>query len=410
MESFLEFDVSHGPNLHITHVEDLSFTEEGTAKAIRILALLGDVLTTGKVAPKLAISTKWDGSPAIVFGPDPQDGRFFVATKSAFNITPKLAKTVDDIKTMYPESLWPVLTVALAELPKLKSQFVLQGDVLFIKDTLKHDGLVASFRPNTLEYRTQQPNKGLLDAAIGVALHTVYEWPSGGSFMQFGPSLVTVHNLRPAPLGPMAFANLLQTDAVYLINALRDDISGEVTFTTDEAYEFQLAFQRLLEANHADIAYGFLESDTRRTLMSRFLNSCIKGFPGCTFTDHGYTEQLLMWLEQQKENEAQKRKTLAGQTSARRRYVDHMHYVYEYRTEMTNWFALHMALTNVKLLVIRKLEGQKTAEFDAFAPSRSGALEPTGPEGFVVTWNGYSVKLVDRQVFSRQNFLSSQNR
>jgi len=45
-----------------------------------------------------ALTMKYDGSPAMVFGHDPESGKFFVATKSAFNVSPKINYTHEDIE------------------------------------------------------------------------------------------------------------------------------------------------------------------------------------------------------------------------------------------------------------------------------------------------------------------------
>ena len=43
------------------------------------------------------MTVKWDGAPAIFAGIDPEDGKFFVAKKSVFNVEPKLYKSVAEI-------------------------------------------------------------------------------------------------------------------------------------------------------------------------------------------------------------------------------------------------------------------------------------------------------------------------
>ena len=43
------------------------------------------------------MTVKWDGAPAIFAGIDPDDGKFFVAKKSVFNVNPKLYKSNEEI-------------------------------------------------------------------------------------------------------------------------------------------------------------------------------------------------------------------------------------------------------------------------------------------------------------------------
>ena len=79
--------------IHIEHLEDCLFDGlEGVRFALRILKEFGNTLSDPSMSTMLNVSVKWDGSPAIVFGPDPVDGRFFVATKAAFSVTPKFSQ------------------------------------------------------------------------------------------------------------------------------------------------------------------------------------------------------------------------------------------------------------------------------------------------------------------------------
>ena len=45
-----------------------------------------------------SVSVKWDGAPAVFCGINPENGKFFVGTKSIFNATPKINYTNADIK------------------------------------------------------------------------------------------------------------------------------------------------------------------------------------------------------------------------------------------------------------------------------------------------------------------------
>ena len=63
------------PNKHLEHPEDMIMY--GRRAALRTVnALLHNHLPLG---------VKWDGAPAIVFGTNPENGKFFVGTKSVFN-------------------------------------------------------------------------------------------------------------------------------------------------------------------------------------------------------------------------------------------------------------------------------------------------------------------------------------
>ena len=98
MKSFRQFILSEGSG-HLTHVEDsvLYSGVSGAKKAIQTLKSVRDSLT-GKGNKPVSVTVKWDGAPAIFCGIDSADGKFFVATKSFFNKTPKLNFSDKDIE------------------------------------------------------------------------------------------------------------------------------------------------------------------------------------------------------------------------------------------------------------------------------------------------------------------------
>ena len=78
-------------NTHLGHLEDEIFNGgvDGTRRALNFLRGLRNMLS-GSSSSSVNVTVKWDGAPAIVCGTNPENGKFFVATKSAFNKTPKL--------------------------------------------------------------------------------------------------------------------------------------------------------------------------------------------------------------------------------------------------------------------------------------------------------------------------------
>ena len=77
-------------NTHLEHLEDniLNGGSEGGKEAVAFLRSLGDMLDQGMADTRVTV--KWDGAPAIICGVNPDNGRFFVGTKSVFNkVNPK---------------------------------------------------------------------------------------------------------------------------------------------------------------------------------------------------------------------------------------------------------------------------------------------------------------------------------
>ena len=131
-----------GKNLHLEHIEDeiLNFGVPGGRAAINFIRSLRDMLA-GESRSSVNMTVKWDGAPAIFAGTDPSDGKFFVAKKSVFNVSPKLYKTNAEIDADLSGDLNAKFKVALAEFSKLGIKGVLQGDLMYTDlDTETIDG------------------------------------------------------------------------------------------------------------------------------------------------------------------------------------------------------------------------------------------------------------------------------
>ena len=106
---------------HLTHVEDrpLQTGEKGAKHAIKSLTAAAEHIKNGKKTSEL--TTKYDGSPALVYGHHPKNGKFFVASKSAFNKTPKINYTPKDVDANHGHApgLAAKLKDALTHLPKI---------------------------------------------------------------------------------------------------------------------------------------------------------------------------------------------------------------------------------------------------------------------------------------------------
>jgi hypothetical protein len=186
MLSFKEFIVEE-KNLHMTHAEDtvIDGGVVGTRNVINYLRALRDMLSGNTKAP-VNISVKWDGAPAVFAGIDPSDGKFFVAKKGIFNKNPKVYKTNADIDADTSGDLNSKLKLALAELPKLGIEGVIQGDFLYSREDIKEDTIdgesYITFHPNTIVYAVPKKSKlakKISASKIGVVWHTKY---TGASF------------------------------------------------------------------------------------------------------------------------------------------------------------------------------------------------------------------------------------
>ena len=111
-------------------------------------------------------SIKYDGAPAIVFGTDVNNGRFFVGTKSVFNKgIKKICYTNDCIDYYYSEQthLNHILKQCLKYLPRVSG--IYQGDFIGFGDRE-----TTEFTPNTITYKFDNPPS----QNIIMAIHTMY--------------------------------------------------------------------------------------------------------------------------------------------------------------------------------------------------------------------------------------------
>ena len=135
------------------------------------------------------VSVKWDGAPAIFTGINPDNGQFFVGTKSVFNVNPKINYTLKDIDENHGHAagLAKKLKLALQYLPAVGIKGILQGDFMFDNDDVETEDIDGTphytFKPNTIRYAVEansELGKQIIAARIGIIFHTTYNDLSGG--------------------------------------------------------------------------------------------------------------------------------------------------------------------------------------------------------------------------------------
>ena len=125
-------------NKHLEHPED-SILNKGREGALEVLKYLK--------SKKNEISVKYDGAPAIVWGRNPENGKFFVGTKSVFNkVKIKINYTHHDIEVNHGHipRVASILHLCFEKLPRYAGVF--QGDFIGYGGT-------DTFDPNTITYK-----------------------------------------------------------------------------------------------------------------------------------------------------------------------------------------------------------------------------------------------------------------
>ena len=392
-------------NVHLEHIEDeiINRGVAGGREAINFLRSLRDMLA-GHSATKVNVTTKWDGAPAIFCGINPENGKFFVGTKSVFNKDAKLNYTDNDIDRNHPgEGLNDKLKVALAYLPKLGIKGVLQGDMMFTKNDLQRQQIQGenyiTFQPNTIVYAVPVNTKlaqTMMSAQLGVIFHTSY---SGNSM----ESMKASFNID--------IGRLQQTKDVWFRDASFTDVSGSVTFTETETKEITSILSlagRTFQGINSMMLNRISASDVYSTYIKTFYNTKVRAGVKITNTRQ-HTKEMISWIEDKLNKSIQEAKK---EDTKKKRITEKNQIMRFFRNsspDLILMFDFMNYIIDAKLMIVRKLESIKSMT-DTFIRTDDG-FKVTAPEGFVAVdkLKGNAVKLIDRMEFAHANFNAAKN-
>ena len=389
-------------NTHLEHLEDniLNGGSEGGKEAVAFLRSLGKMLDQGGADTRVTV--KWDGAPAVICGTNPDNGRFFVGTKSVFNkVDPKIVYSEEDVDRMYsPGQLAQKLKDSYKYLSQLSIPNVVQGDLLFTDDkyeaTIGGDTCIA-FQPNTIVYAVPKDTdigQKIEDAKLGIVFHTSYS----------GRSLDTM---------TASFGNIgVQGNAdVFVTSSDFKNASGEANMTSAE----KTTYANLVNKTEGSLkrASRFLDLMKTNNMNKFTLNIMFKTFfnryvregrslIGARNTARDFAQYFSNALDKEiatKKMKSTKDKYLELKNKGLKFISDNQQAIY-----MT--VASYMNLQAAKNFMIRKL--QKVNTFGTFLRTPDG-YRVTAPEGFVAIRSGQALKLVDRLEFSRANFTADKN-
>lgn len=385
-------------NLHLEHLEDSLFNEgsAGVQDALRFCESLMEMLN-GNTKSRTNITVKWDGAPAVFAGINPDNGKFFVGTKSVFNSkTPKINYTAADIKKNHEGGLQDKLLTALPLFKKLGIKGVLQGDLLFTDDVEEktingEDYLV--FTPNTITYAVpvdsdmaQQVKK----AKIGIVWHTTY---SGKSMIDMKASFgANVSGLR-------------KSKDVFFTDADFRDTSGSATFTAAETKSASDAIVNV-KRSFMGVRRYIDEFTSKKSIVDElkiYANSQVrKGSVRLS------AEEFTNFVNDKMQKGVDSLKSERGKANKKKKAKEVVGYLERNRAKIQKMFDLHGQLIDLKIQFVRKLEQVKS--LGMFIRTSDG-YRVTSPEGFVAIdkIKGNAYKLVDRLEFSRANFTVAKN-
>jgi len=404
MFSFKGF-VTKEKNTHLEHVEDqiIDKGSQGGQNAINFLKSIRDMLA-GSSGRKVNMSVKWDGAPAIICGINPENGKFFVGTKSVFNVNPKINYTSGDIRRNHSGPLADKLSVALRELQKLNITGILQGDFLFTKSDLKTDTIdgesMITFTPNTITYAVpvnSSIGRRITRARMGIVFHTSY---SGRTMKDLKAGFGTVS-------GRSGIASVFLADAAY------KDVSGSAKLTSSELSQFnarlRMAEGSLLKAGPILDEMSKSTSDQLSVAfrLKTFFNYYIKNTQGNMAKVKTLVDMFREYYVSLLNAEIDARKTDSGKQKYKDLLQTNLRYIDRNKQSLYFAIASHVTLQNAKNFLINKLS--EIQSIGHFLRTPNG-YKVTAPEGFVaVDRVAGAVKLVDRLEFSRANFTAEKD-
>ena len=210
-------------NKHLDHPEDQVLTGDLT-------------VLDWFVESDSTVSVKIDGSPAIVWGTNPANGKFFVGTKSVFNkVKIKINHSHNEIDLNHQGKVADILHACLDYLPRIAG--IVQGDFIGF-------GGSDTYRPNTITYKFPE----VISQNIIVAPHTIY---SGGNDLR---------EVSAAPLNTKLIStkNCLFVQPEASLSPYREDL--------EDVCKFAKQMSTLCE----------FVSDRKASQIKKEINSCIR--------------------------------------------------------------------------------------------------------------------------------------
>lgn len=373
-------------NKHLNHVEDLIFLSS-PEEAFWWLKEAVHFLDQNHHS-HLDFSVKWDGAPAFVCGINPENGKYFVGTKSVFNKKdPKIAYDFSDIENMYGvgelgDKLQSLLLSDLRTLT-LNNGRIFQGDFIADHHTLMWNNVLGlTAQPNLLRYALP-----FLIGGTAVVLHTEYV---GDSISNLEAKYKTNNISLPSPgMNPIT---ILPTEID------KSDISIK-TFMLTYLHQTVGRIQKMLPGINRKMLQYISETPKVEEILSLYINHCVRegdAVSGSNFIsfliNHYSTWAKFLVTERGKENKRKELETILSNLQT---------------SDLDFMFLIHVLMADLKNNIIEKFDVADPTDIKVFALDNI----PTFHEGYVATSRtvGYkdAVKFVNRPRFSRLNMTAT---
>ena len=401
MQKFQDYLVED-KNTHLENLEDeiINNGSKGAKTAIEFLKSIKEMLQGGSGGS--TVSVKWDGAPAVFCGINPENGRFFVGTKSIFNKTPKINYTNADIARNHGGALADKLRDCLKYLPSLGISGILQGDLLFTSGDKKSATVAGKksivFTPNTITYAVPVVKSGLFGsslydsinkAKLGIIFHTSYSGKTMATLKAgFGAN---VRNLKKSKNVFFDDATYKRADGASFSPAEEKAFDNIIRMAEGSAYKAG-AFIDKIKKDKGPLSLGIQ--------LKTFFNTYIRQGTAITNTNK-LTNNFEVFFRDRIKKEIDSKKTQAAKQKYEEILETGMKVLRPNRDGLYFAIATYITFQSAKAVLLRRLNTIQS--IGSFLRTKNG-YRVTNPEGYVAIAKGGAVKLVDRLEFSRANF------
>ena len=382
-------------NTHLEHLEDdiINRGTIGGENAVNFLKSVRNMLAgTGDTAN---ITVKWDGAPAIICGINPENGKFFVGTKSVFNKTPKINYTVRDINNNHGGVVAQKLSVCLAQLSRLNIKGILQGDLLFtddLKDITIDGEKMISFTPNTITYAVPKGSdigNRISKAKMGIVFHTQY---NGKKMDSLSASFGTVTGSSNRNVF-LASAGYKETKVMFDKSEL-SKFDAQIRMAEGSLRKAAPVLNLMSKDISDDLSVGYR--------LKTYFNHYIRNSNSSMDKVSVMQKQFRDYFESILQNEIDSRKTSKGKEKFIKAKKDGLQFIDRNKQALYFAIASHITIGVAKQTLLQKMN--QIQSIGNFLRTSTG-YRVTSPEGYVaVDKVAGAIKLVDRLEFSRQNF------
>jgi len=394
MFSFKGFQ-TQDKNTHLEHLEDdiINRGSKGGDNALNFLKSVRDMLA-GRLGG-VNMTVKWDGAPAIICGVNPENGKFFVGTKSVFNKNPKINYTSSDIRKNHGGVVADKLQVCLNNLSRLNIKGILQGDLLFTNDlkAVNIDGeKMVSFTPNTITYAVpikSDLGKRIIKAKMGIVFHTQY---NGKSMDSLSASFGTVRGSSNRNVF-LASAGYKETSVMFSKQEL-SRFDSQIRMAEGSLKKAGPMLDLISKSSRDELSIGY----RLKTYFNYYIKNSNAGMDKVSTMQKQFRDYYENFINMEIDN----RKTPKGKEKFKKAKIDNLRFIDRNRTALYFAIASHITLGNCKNTLLQKMN--QIQSIGNFIRTSTG-YRVTAPEGYVaVDKVAGAIKLVDRLEFSRQNF------